>query len=99
MYFNKKSKFNLLIIFLVFLVFQNKSFSIDKNNSNLIFNIKIKNFNNKTDIKLQFKSHIHYKYFFLNNPKRLVIDFKNSNISINDFILLKKKIYIIKELN
>lgn len=91
MFHDKKIKISFLIIFWLILCFKNIAIALEKNHQNLFFNITIKNFKDKTQIIFQSKYNINYSYFFLQNPYRFVIDFKNSNFSINDFKLLKKK--------
>ncbi|WP_050812773.1 AMIN domain-containing protein [Wigglesworthia glossinidia] len=91
MFHDKKIKISLLIIFWLILCFKNIAIALEKNNQNLFFDITIKNLKDKTQIIFQSKYHINYSYFFLQNPYRFVIDFKNSNFSINNFKSLKKE--------
>lgn len=67
-----KKYFSLIILFFSLLLVVPVAFS------GTLTAIQVNNVNNQTQVQFQFNSKTEYRYFYLTNPHRLVIDFPNS---------------------
>lgn len=68
-----KDYFSLMLVFLGLLLFFSPNAL-----SGTLTKIQVDQVNNQTQIQFQFNSKTEYRYFYLTNPHRLVIDFPNS---------------------
>lgn len=85
-------KIEALLITLFFICFPHQSFAKSEA-KNHITNIDVKNQNNKTEIKFESSKLPEYRMFTMDNPPRLVIDFKNGSLSANKSKFANSKIF------
>jgi N-acetylmuramoyl-L-alanine amidase len=69
----------------------NSSFGASKKNN--ITYISVKNYKDKTEIRFKLNKAPEYRVFTIGKPDRLVLDFKNTNISANKSVFANSKMF------